>query len=140
MNKLINGNIASIDAYANLVINKDKVNTSNKDYTGPKFSEILNKKASIDSVILDSNIGQVRFSKHANQRLEERNIVLSDEQLKRLEQGTIKAKDKGIKESLVLVDNYAFIVNTGNKLIVTAMDSKNSDENVYTNIDGAVVI
>ena len=82
---------------------------------------------------------EVHFSKHASNRLQERNISLTEEQLKRLEEGTLKASGKGIKDSLVLVDQLAFIVNVPNKTVVTAMDSTQTDEFVFTNIDGAVI-
>ena len=51
-----------------------------------------------------------------------------------------KASEKGIRESLVIVDSLAFIVNVPNKTVVTAMDRTESDDNIYTNIDGAVII
>lgn len=86
------------------------------------------------------NEDRVKFSKHASERLENRNITLTDNQLERLYEGTRIASNKGIKESLVLLDNLAFIVNTKNNTVITAMNSNNSEENVYTNIDGAVVI
>ena len=58
----------------------------------------------------------------------------------RLEEGIRKASDKGIKESLVLVDDLAFIVNTDKKMVITAIDQNSSEDNIYTNIDGAVII
>lgn len=82
----------------------------------------------------------VKFSRHAEERLRERNIELTDDQVQRLNDGTKKAVLKGIKETLVLMDDYSFIVNTENNTVVTAMDQKSSDENVYTNIDGAVIV
>ena len=51
-----------------------------------------------------------------------------------------EALNKGIKESLVMVDSLAFIVNVPNKTVVTAMDQTDSKENVFTNIDGAVIV
>ena len=73
-------------------------------------------------------------------RLENRNINLSEEQSMRLENGVQKASEKGIKESLVIVDSLAFIVNVPNKTVVTAMDQEESGDNIFTNIDGAVII
>ena len=70
----------------------------------------------------------------------DRNISLTKEQLDRLEQGTKKADEKGIKESLVIMDNLSFIVNIKNRTVITAMDQSENEENVYTNIDGAVII
>ena len=62
---------------------------------------------------------------------------MSKTQLERLEQGTNKAREKGIKESLVMVDDLAFIVNVKNNTVVTAVN--NSEDGVFTNIDGAVI-
>ena len=73
-------------------------------------------------------------------RLQSRNIELSSEQKERLETGAEKAEAKGMKESLVIVDSYSFIVNVPGKVVVTAMDQRESQENVYTNIDGAVIM
>ncbi len=102
---------------------------------------------SFDQVLKDKFItteqaarGELKFSKHAAQRLQARNITLSDEQMKRLEQGAMRSEQKGIKESLVVMDDYAFIVNTTNNTVVTAMNKSNEGENIYTNIDGAVFV
>ncbi len=98
------------------------------------FGEILRQKQSVE----DSP--HLKFSKHASMRLESRNIELSTEQKERLETGAQKAEAKGMRESLVIVDSYSFIVNLPNKTVVTAMDYTESKENIYTNIDGAVII
>lgn len=82
---------------------------------------------------------ELKFSKHASNRLADRNIELSKEQLDRLLQGANKAGSKGIKDSLVMVDNLAFIVNIPKNTVITAMDQNQADENIFTNIDGAVI-
>ena len=117
----------------------------NATYYGPSFTEILSRQKSIDELIADRTeetvvSGGIRFTKHADARLMQRNIRLTDEQMTRLEEGTRKASDKGIKESLVLVDDLAFIVNTDKKMVITAIDQNSSEDNIYTNIDGAVII
>lgn len=98
------------------------------------FGEILKQKQSV------SENSALKFSKHASMRLQSRKIELSTDQKERLETGAEKAEAKGMKESLVIVDSYSFIVNVPNKTVVTAMDHTESGENVYTNIDGAVII
>lgn len=80
---------------------------------------------------------QVRFSKHANERLAMRNIELDDSQIERLEDGMNMAREKGLKDPLVMVDNIAFIVNVKSNTVVTAV--KNAGNSVFTNIDGAVI-
>ena len=84
--------------------------------------------------------GGLKFSKHAAGRLAERNIRLTDEQMERLSDGTQKADAKGTRESLVIVDELAFIVNIPNRTVVTAMDQTQTQENIFTNIDGAVIM
>ena len=68
-----------------------------------------------------------------------RNIELTREQMERLNQGKIEAGEKGIKDSLILIDQLAFIVNVPNNTVVTAMDQTENNNNVFTNIDGAVI-
>ncbi len=102
---------------------------------GISFQDILSKKT--DGM---GQSGEVRFSKHAANRLTDRNIELTEEQVERLNLGAAKASEKGIKESLVMVDSLAFIVSVPNQTVITAMDQTEADENVFTNIDGAVII
>lgn len=101
------------------------------------FASILNKiQESSDNTISSE---ELKFSKHAANRLQDRNIVLTDEQMARLNMGKIEAGEKGIKDSLILIDQLAFIVNVPNNTVVTAMDQTENKSNVFTNIDGAVI-
>ena len=88
--------------------------------------------------ILEQTTSEVKFSKHANERLQRRNIDLSDSQKERLNQAVKTAGEKGIKESLVMLDDLAFIVNVKNNTVVTAM--LGGEQKVFSNIDGAVVV
>lgn len=127
------GMMPSIDQMANQYLNHKTVSDTKKT-ENVSFSDILTQKqdARIES-------GELRFSKHALLRLSNRGLSLTDEQMTRLEEGKQKASQKGINESLVLVDDLAFIVNIKNNTVVTALDSKKAEESVYTNIDGAVI-
>lgn len=100
---------------------------------GLSFQEILTRKTE------ETDTG-LKFSKHAANRLTDRNIKLTDEQMERLSDGTQKALAKGIKESLVIVDQLAFIVNIPNHTVVTAMEQSEAATNIFTNIDGAVIM
>lgn len=94
--------------------------------TAKTFSEVLSDTAS-----------QLKFSKHASQRLEMRNIAMSSEQKARLQDAAGQARQKGMKESLVMVDNLAFIVNVKNNTVITAVND--TSHAVFTNIDGAII-
>ncbi len=103
--------------------------------TGISFEQVLNQK----TLERSGPAEKLKFSKHASLRLANRQIDLSEEQLDRLQDGTWKARQKGIKDSLVIVDDLAFIVNVPSNTVVTAMDSTDTKENVFTNINGAVI-
>lgn len=83
---------------------------------------------------------EVNFSKHAVKRAVEHNIELTDESLSRLNRGVKIASEKNLEEPLILVGNTAFLVNIPNNTVITAIDSGNMKENVFTNIDGTVII
>ena len=95
------------------------------------FDEILSEKKS------EKKTENLKFSKHANARLTTRNINLSAEQMERLMNGTTKAREKGIQESLVMVDDLAFIVNVKSGTVITAVNDMT--DSIFTNIDGAVI-
>ncbi|MBR5359597.1 MAG: flagellar protein, partial [Lachnospiraceae bacterium] len=100
---------------------------------GQSFGDILGRMQNAASK-------ELRFSKHATDRLATRDISLDDSQLNRLQDGVARAKMKGIKESLMIMDKLAFIVNIPSGTVVTALDSEQSTEQVFTNIDGAVIV
>ena len=122
----------SIDQVADQYLNPSKSNITQPEQ-GASFAEVLKEKQKA------ADVSEVKFSKHASMRLSTRNISLSDQQSERLEAGVEMAEKKGIKESLVVVDSLAFIVNVPSRTVVTAMDQNESENNVFTNIDGAVI-
>lgn len=94
-------------------------------------------ESSFDAIFKEE-LEKVKFSNHALKRLEARNIQLSDNDLSRIQNAVDKAEAKGSKDSLVMMDKTAFIVNIPNKTVVTAMEVAESNENVFTNIDSVV--
>jgi flagellar operon protein len=80
----------------------------------------------------------VKFSNHAQKRLETRNIALSEDGLARLAIAVDKADQRGGRESLILMDDMAFIVNVRNRMVVTALDEHSRREGVFTQIDTVV--
>lgn len=82
---------------------------------------------------------EVRFSAHALQRLRAAGIQFGPEQQRRLQQAVDKAAAKGARESLVLLDDVALVVSVKNRTVITAVDGARMKENVFTNIDSAVI-
>ena len=83
---------------------------------------------------------EVKFSAHAQDRLKARNIRLSPTDMSKINDAVSKAAGKGAKETLVLVDRTAFVVSVVNRTVITAMDETQMKENVFTNIDSAVIL
>jgi flagellar operon protein len=92
------------------------------------FSEVLSERA-----------GGVQFSGHALDRLQRRGIDVDQATLQRLEGGVDRAAAKGSRESVVLVDDKAFVVSVRNRTVITAVDEAHMREHVFTNIDSAVI-
>lgn len=83
---------------------------------------------------------KVRFSKHAAARVEQRGIEVTDSLLKDLNQAVGKAREKGAKDVVVIGQQGAFIVNIPNNVVVTTMTSQEMKQNIFTNIDSAVLL
>jgi flagellar operon protein len=82
----------------------------------------------------------LKFSAHATQRLRERQIQFDQDTLSRMNDAITKADSKGVQDTLVLTDKAALIVSVPSRTVITAMDRNQLSGNVFTNIDGAVII
>lgn len=82
----------------------------------------------------------LQFSKHASQRVEQRGIQLTEGLLDSLNLAVEKARSKGARDVVVIGDDHAFIVNVPNNVVVTTMSGSEMKENIFTNIDSAVLL
>jgi flagellar operon protein len=89
--------------------------------------------------VFQKELKELKFSKHAQQRMESRSIQLSEQDLQILNSAVEKADEKGASESLVLLRDLAFVVSIKNRIVVTAMDGDRMKANVFTNIDSAII-
>jgi len=89
--------------------------------------------------VLQEELRGLTFSRHARERLEARNMQLNEADMTNLQLAVNRAEEKGAQDSLVLLRDMAFIVSVRNRTVVTAMDSEHLKENVFTNIDSAVI-
>ena len=95
---------------------------------GPSFQEVLNQQTSAP-----------QFSRHALQRLQQRGIQLDQPTLGRLTEGVQRAASKGSRDSVVFVDGTAYVVSVANNTVITAVGSEHMRQQVFTNIDSAVI-
>ncbi len=98
---------------------------------GPSFADVLAKRTAAGT--------PPQFSRHALERLQRRGIDLDSPTLNRLTGGISRAASKGSRDSVVFVDNTAFVVSVRNNTVVTAVGSEHMREHVFTNIDSAVI-
>ncbi|ULO10337.1 flagellar biosynthesis protein [Paenibacillus sp. 19GGS1-52] len=94
-------------------------------------------EASFETVLQQK---MLKFSNHAAKRLEQRGIELGSRELEQISSAVDKAAAKGSKESLILMKDMALIVSVQNRTVVTAMDGSSMKDNVFTQIDSAVII
>ncbi len=97
-------------------------------------------KASSNSfdILFQKELSKIKFSGHALKRLEARNIDLNENELSKMELAVQRAEAKGAKESLVMMNDKAFIVNIPNRTVITAMNISENADKVFTNIDSVV--
>jgi len=123
-NRIINSPLASGKVQTN------NVRSSNTGTTGVGFENFLQQA-------IDKGTG-VKFSKHAEMRMQARNIDLTQTQKDKINNAVSTAQQKGVKDSLVILDDMAFVVNVNSKTVITAVNNNELKKNVFTNIDGAI--
>ncbi|MFC1552607.1 TIGR02530 family flagellar biosynthesis protein [Candidatus Latescibacterota bacterium] len=106
-----------------------KISRTGRDLS---FSDIL-------KIRLEQESG-ITFSAHAMDRLGQRGIVLTSEELSQLSDAVSLADGKGAEDTLVVMNDKAFIVSVKNNTVVTAMTGENIKDNVFTNIDSTVIV
>lgn len=99
---------------------------------GQSFQELLGQAV--------TQTRQLTLSKHAQMRAGQRGIEITSEDMQRIDSAVGKAGEKGVTDTLVFMNNTAFIVNVPNKVVVTIVDGQDTQENVFTNINGAVIL
>jgi flagellar operon protein len=90
--------------------------------------------------VLSSTLGDLKVSSHALDRLARRKINIKPEEVTLLNQAVSKAEGKGAKESLVLLNDLAFVVSVKNKTVITALQREGLRGGVFTNIDSTVIL
>jgi flagellar operon protein len=151
--------MATINNDLNKIINNLNINSAKqinqsqnktKDTQGRSFADVLSAKTAENKTLNDIKLRQYQinnnrtqelsFSKHAQQRLAQRNIDIAPELMEKIGDASKKAYDKNIKNALILTDNTAFIVNTENNIVVTMINNSEMRDSIITNIDGTVIL
>ncbi len=123
-------NNIQIKRLENQIISSSQKSIQNKN--NKSFEEILKRTQ-------DSS-RDIKFSKHALDRMDNRNIQLNSNEMNRLKTGFDKAEEKGVNDALILMEDKAFIASIKNKTIITTVSREQLKDSVFTNIDGAVIV
>lgn len=83
---------------------------------------------------------ELKVSKHANDRIVERNIAISEQEWQAVSDKVFEARSKGVNQPLVLMDQAALIISAKNATVITAMDRTEAKQQLFTNIDGTIVL
>ncbi len=119
----------------------NRQNGTNAAPTGPSFQEVLQERIATDAPRAGSaaTLPTLKFSAHAQTRLQSRSIPFGPDEVERLQTAVGKAQAKGARESLILMDGVALLVSVKNRTVITAVDAASLKDNVFTNIDSAVI-
>ena len=82
----------------------------------------------------------VQFSKLAAQRVQQRGIQVTENLLNSINEAVDKARAKGAKDVVIISSQGAFIVNVPNNTVITSMSGSEMRDNIFTNIDSAVLV
>jgi len=83
---------------------------------------------------------EVNFSNHAIKRAVDHNMDITDDELNRLNEGVRLASEKNLDDTLILVGEKAFVVSVKNNIVITTVNNNSIQGNVFTNINGAVIV
>lgn len=125
-------NVNQITSAGALKLQRAAAQTQPNRQTSLQFGNLLQQEISKQK--------SVQFSKHAAQRVQERGIEMTDSLLENLNGAIAKAKAKGARDVVVIGEKGAFIVNVPNNIVVTTMSEREMKENIFTNIDSAVLM
>ncbi|ASN05722.1 TIGR02530 family flagellar biosynthesis protein [Virgibacillus necropolis] len=108
----------------------------------PNVNKPLSKQQSTSVNFKDMLVDAqtVKVSKHAKERLQERNITFNDKQWQTITEKMVEARNKGITDSLVVTNDAALLVSTKNHTVVTAMNREEATNKIFTNINGTILI
>ncbi|HZO91290.1 MAG TPA: TIGR02530 family flagellar biosynthesis protein [Chthonomonadaceae bacterium] len=109
--------------------------------SGTSFAELLRAQQGLAPTAPAGRdaASALRFSAHAQTRLQSRHIALEAAHLDRLQGAVQRAANKGARDALVLMDDLAMVVSVTNRTVVTVVDKEHLKQSVFTNIDSAVI-
>jgi len=125
-----------------LPLRPDQIQVPKRYPTSPRSGETKDSPKTFQDILSQKVIEkpELKFSAHALRRMQERDMHPSQVELKRLNEGFEKAREKGALSSLILVDEMAYVVSVKNQTVITALDKNAAQGNVFSNIDSVAIV
>ena len=116
--------------FGNVQVNTDiqHRNDSNKRKTEVNFEDVLNSEK------------KLKFSAHAQKRMESRNITINSDEMKKIEESVAKLRNKGCQDPVILSEERAYVISIKNITVVTIVDEGSLKDSVFTNIDSMTLV
>ena len=116
--------------FGNVQVNTDiqHRNDSNKRKTEVNFEDVLNSEK------------KLKFSAHAQKRMESRNITINSDEMKKIEESVAKLRNKGCQDSVILSQDRAYVISIKNNTVVTIVDEGSLKDSVFTDIDSMTLV
>ena len=108
--------------------------------TAQKQTQLVSKQSFIEHLKQASDVRELKISKHATERLVARNISISPAEWQQVTEKVFEAHEKGVQQPLVLMEQAALIVSAKNATVITALDRVEAKQQLFTNIDGTIVL
>lgn len=118
-----------------------QINNINAFQSSQQFRKHIGKPNNFKEYLTSEiNDKHLKISKHAHERLNQRHITISEADWSLIENKINEASHMGVKDSLVLLNEAALIINTQNNTVITAMDRKEAKAQIFTNINGTIIM
>lgn len=121
--------VKKIETFSQQNVGEIKKGSTNN--VGVSFREVFESK-------LRTN--QINVSKHAQERILLRGIEIGERDVVGINKAIELAGSKGVRDSLVIVNGKAFVINIPTRTIITAIEEEDLKNRIFTNIDGAVIL
>lgn len=122
----------------------NRVNIQHIPYHPPIHATVAKQnqvtKSFVEHLKQATDIQELKISRHASERLEERGISISDSEWQHVTEKVFEAREKGVQQPLVLMEQAALIISAKNATVITALDRAEAKQQLFTNIDGTIVL
>lgn len=108
----------------------------------PRNAQAAPPAGTFQKLLENAIVQPVKLSGHAQERLNASKSPLTEAEMQELAGAVDRAAQKGARDALILMREreLALVVSVKNRTVITAVDGERVKENIFTNIDSAVIL